>query len=498
MRRPPLRTSILALVALGAAAGLLGLVLRHPAWPPFALPARESEAQEHSIVVLPFADLSERHDQEYFSDGLTEELIQRIGRVANLRVVARTSAFYFKGRADSVEEIARRLGVSHVLRGSVRRDGDSLQIRAELVRASDGTTLWTQSFEHGRADVFHMQDEIAASVARRVDAMFEAPGSPDPAPEASVDAHDLVLQANHLLRKASRPNAQQAIELYQRALAIEPRSAKAWVGLASAYRAQARFGWVPVRVGFDLARDAARRALGIAPRLAAAHCALALVYRDFDWDWPAAILEFQQAIEAEPANATYAVHLSYILANLSGELTVHIADLRRAIRDDPLDLTSRDNLAGALFEAGRFEESIRESEEVLRIEPSYAGAHAPLALSRLYLGQGAQAIDAIRGEQDEGSRLAIEPIVFWKLGRRAESNEALRKLVARYGSSSAVDIAAVHAVRGEADAAIASLERGFLQRESGMQYLRTERLLESVRDDPRFRAILLRMKLLAP
>jgi len=452
-------------------------------------------AEERSIAVLPFLDMSERGDQEYFSDGLSEELIDRLSRSRQLRVIARTSSFTFKHTKDDVRTIARKLGVSHVLEGSVRKAGNTLRITAQLIRASDGSHLWSQTYERTLDDIFRVQDDIAGTVAHELKVALSVAEARGPAAPGSTEAYNLLLRANFFDNRRNRLDEQKAIESYREAIALDPNFAMTWARLAGAYRAQARFGWVPAIDGAAKAHDAVQRALAIDPYLPRAHMLLGQLYRDFDWNWSAARAELERAIELDPNDVTIRVQLAYLRAVTEGRADLHIEFLRQVVLRDPLDTNSLWILGTALLDAGRPEESVATFRKLLELNPDFAGGRASLSGSLTYLHRYPEALAALQKEPDEGERLANLPMVYWAMGRRAESDAALRQLKEKYGSVSAYEIAEVHAFRGEADAALDWLDRAYRQHDADLQWIKNDTWLRPLRGDPRYRALLARMGL---
>ena len=459
--------------------------------------AAASAAHDKSIAVLPFLDMSEKRDQEYFSDGLSEELIDRLSRSRELRVIARTSSFQFKGKNGDVRAIARQLGVSHLLEGSVRRSGNTLRVTAQLIRASDGSHLWSQSYERDVNDIFRVQDDIAGTVARELKVALSVAGGRAPAPEANTEAYNLYLQGNFFDNRRSKPDEEKAMQLYRQAIGRDPNFALAWTRLAGAYRAQARFGWTPALQGAAKAREAVQRALQIDPDLARAHLLLGQLERDFDWNWDAARAQFERAIELDPNDLTIRVQLGYLNAETQGRPDQHLEYLRQVLLRDPLDTNSLWILGTGLLDAGRPDESVAAFRKLLELNPDFAGGHASLSGSLLYMRRYAEALAAVQKEADEGERLANLPMVYWAMGRHAESDAALSQLKEKYGAVSAYEIAEVHAFRGEADAAFQWLELAYQQHDADLQWIKNDTWLRGLRGDARYRALLASMNLSA-
>jgi adenylate cyclase len=462
--------------------------------PPAPLAPATIAAPKKSIAVLPFVDMSEKKDQEYFSDGLSEELIDHLSRGQDLKVIARTSSFSFKGKNEDVRAIASKLGVAHLLEGSVRKSGHDLRITAQLIRASDGTHLWSQTYDRNLADIFKVQDEIAGTVAQALKVALSADGSSAEAKPANTEAYNLVLQGNFFKARRTANDMERAIELYRQAIKQQPDYALAWARLGAAYYAQAMRGWAQ-RENVETARDAVRQALRIDPSLTWAHYTLAGMHMSVDWDWAAAQVEIDRMRQIDPANTFLLPSAVSDLKVVQGQLDEAIEIRRQVLDRDPLDALSLSQLASWQFNAQRFDESAASSRRLIQQSPGFQGAQSQLSLTLLYLGRADEALHTIKQETDEDSRLGTLPFVYWALGRRDESNAALAKRVATNAGDDAYGIAEAYAYRGEVDRATEWLDRAYRQRDLGMAAVKSDLLLRNLRSDPRYRALLVKMKL---
>jgi serine/threonine protein kinase/Tfp pilus assembly protein PilF len=460
----------------------------HPSLGPPAPPPNDQ-----SIAVLPFLDLSQEKDQEYFSDGLSEELIDRLSRGRDLRVIARSSSFQFKGRNEDARSIAGKLGVAYILEGSVRKSGSAIRIAAQLIRASDGSDLWSQTYDRNLDDLFKVQDDIAGTVARELKVALE--GSRPRTIETSTEAHNLFLQANYFDHRRTRADEERAIDLYRKAIAADPNFSLALVRLAGAYRDQARFGWVGSEAGYTKARETLNQAQQIDPDLASEHILMGQIHRDFDWDWARARAEFERALELDPHDITARVQLSFLDAVTQGRPDAHIEDLRRALLREPLDSNALWTLGVGLLDAGRPKESEAAFRRLLELNPDFTSGYSSLANTLLSMGRYPEALAAAQKEADEGERLAVLPMVYWAMGQRGESDRALRRLEKSYGSVSAYEIAQAHAYRGEADLAFQWLQRSYQQHDSDLQWIKNDSWLRPLHGDARFHALLARLNL---
>ena len=452
-------------------------------------------ATDKSIAVLPFVDMSEKRDQEYFSDGLSEELIDRLSHSRDLKVIARTSSFSFKGKNEDIRSIATKLGVTNVVEGSVRKSGNALRITAQLVRAADGVHLWSQTYDRKPSDIFQVQGEIAGMVAQALNAALTTESGGNRSDRISADAYSLLLQGNFFYDRTTKADSYRALQFYQRALGLDQNYALAWAKISGVFLLQAASGWTPFEQGKANARDAVDRALKIDPNLSLAHRMLGNLLLKFDWNWRAAQAEYQRALDLEPDNPAAARDLAFATEGLFGRLDESIALERRVLAQDPLNTGALWRFAVRLYFAGRQEESIAASRQLVLINPSYADAYAILARALLSLNRRDEALAAAQMETDEEARISLLPIVYWALGRKADSDMALRELEAKYATTSAFDIAAVLAFRGEIDSAFMWIDRAYRRRDGSMPWIRLDPLLQNLRHDRRYQATLAKMNL---
>ncbi len=484
-----------AFVALALAAAYFS---RDKAWLSKYAPAkRETPApnlivRDKSIAVLPFTDMSEQKDQEYFSDGLSEELIDHLVQSGDLKVIARSSSFQFKGKNKDVRSIARELGVTHILDGSVRKDGQQLRVTAQLIRASDGVDLWSQTYDGSLLDIFKVQDEIAERVSQALRVALRndhRAGTQEP----DIRAYNLVLQGNYLKARRTLGDIEKAAQLYRQAIDINPDYALAWARLASAYLNAEVLQGPPSEDQNRRVLDALDRAIQLDPNLAWAYYTRSGFDMSVGWNWAAAKADIEHARQVDPRFD--------LLPSAFGDLALVSGDVNRAVEfyeedlaRNPLDPNALDSLSTALCAAGRLEQCLQTRLSLLELHPEFDGAHSSAGVARLYAGQFAEALELMQREPNEAYRLAGLALVYWALGRHGDSDAALQSLTDRFGSIDAYGIAAVHAYRGEADDAFRWLDRAYRGHEYGMLFLKTDPLLRSLRSDPRFRALLSRMQ----
>jgi TolB-like protein/predicted Ser/Thr protein kinase len=446
-----------------------------------------------SIAVLPFVNISSDKEQEYFSDGLSEELIDHLVHSADLRVIARSSSFQFKGKNEDVRGIAHTLGVTHVLEGSVRKDGPQLRITAQLIRGSDGVHLWSQTYDRNLVDIFKVQDEIANEVSQalRVALLFGyRAGNREP----DVRAYNLVLEGNYFKARRTLRDVEKAAELYQQAIDIDPNYALPWARLASAYMVEEMLKGPPSDDQSRRVIDALSRAIRLDPNLAWAYYTRAGFAMNVTWNWAAMLADAKRVGEVDPRFESLPAAL--------GDTALLFGDVNRAIELDqesltrnPLGPNTLRSLGDALCAADHLQQCLQVRLKLLQLNPEYDGINSSVGVARLYLGQFTVAFEAMQREPRQDYRLRSLAIVYSALGRRTESNAALNSLVEKFASRYPYGIAEVHAYRGEADDAFQWLDRAYRAHDVGMLGLKTDPLLRSLHGDPRFQALLGRMGL---
>jgi TolB-like protein/Flp pilus assembly protein TadD len=488
------RGPIAAIAAFGAIlSGLLGYWSAYQTVEKVVIPksAPASVVPAKSIAVLPFVDMSEKKDQEYFSDGLSEELLDRLSRVPELHVAARTSAFSFKGKSDDIPTIARKLLVANVLEGSVRKSGNRLRITVQLVQADTGYHLWSETYDRTLDDIFNVQNEIASAVvnALKVSLLAEAV----PKGTANTDAYILYLQARSIYLRASAPaDLEKVADYLQQVLKLDPTFAPAWAFFATVRSAQA--GIYQRKEGWEEGRRAARQALSLDPRLPAAHTAMAKIQLLHDWDWAGAQAQINEALEVDPGNAsalTWEGYLSWVM----GQLEKAHELLQRSVAIDPLNPYAYLYFGIFLKDAGQLDEAQIAIRKSLDLNPAAIEAHLGLALLLLARSDPTAALAEIERENDEGKRQFGRALIFHALGRKADADSALADLEKKYAGRGGYDIARVHAFRGDVDQAFAWLDRAYKQRDYSCAFVKSDSLLKNLWPDPRYKGFLRKIKL---
>jgi len=493
-------TSVAATVLVTAA---LGYALNHPpGTDPFAVAKTASLAHgastvavdDRSIAVLPFVDMSEKRDQEYFSDGLSEELIDRLSHSADLKVIARTSSFQFKGKAEDARVIASKLGVAHLLEGSVRKSGRELRITAQLIRASDGAHVWSQTYDRNLVDIFKVQDEIAGTVAQALHAAF-ASDEPATGREPSIEAYNLVLEGNYLKARVTHRDVDRAVQAYRKAIDINPDYALAWARLAGAYLSQEALSGAPTPKGGQRVLDALDRAIRLDPKLVWAYYTRAGFQANVAWDWAAARADCERIREIEPGNAYLLPSGLGDLALMFGQVSQAVDLYQKVLEHDPLDSYALNDLGNALCAANRLQDCLQSRLKLQQLHPEFGRINSAIGEARLQLGQFPEALEAMRKEPEEEYRQAGLAMVYSAMGKRADSDAALKFLMEKFSRNDAYEVARVHAYRGDVNAAFDWLDRAYRQRETGLVTVRSDPLLRNLHTDPRFQALLTRMKL---
>ena len=459
-------------------------------------------ASDKSIAVLPFVDMSEKKDQEYFSDGLSEELIDHLTQNADLKVIARTSSFAFKGKNEDVRSIATKLGVANLLEGSVRKAGSGLRITAQLIRASDGVHLWSAIYNRKLSDIFKVQDEISTTVAKALNAALNASPAVGIQPASlgttNIEAYNLLLKGNYYFRRGNKGDDAKAVEYIQKALHFEPQYSLAWAKLARTYAWQGFTGELTAADAEVKVRDAVQRALAIDPNCAEAYYARGNMLRLIVGDWTAAKSDYESAAALDPhgeLGRRAQGNTLYLRVQMSGQFDDRLDWARRELERDPLDTDTMVDLAGDQQLSGQLDDSAATFRKLLELNPAFETAQAQYAWTLLLMGKNLEALAAAEQESDDASKLQALACVYWVMGRRAESDSALGALEQGFANRNEYLIAAAHACRGEADAAFAWLDRAYRQRKGTLELFKFDPQFRKLHGDPRFNALLQQAKL---
>jgi TolB-like protein/DNA-binding winged helix-turn-helix (wHTH) protein len=448
-----------------------------------------------SIAVLPFVDLSEKKDQQYFADGMAEEIIDRLVKVPDLRVPARTSSFFFRGRTSTVADIAVQLGVANVLEGSVRKSGSRVRVIVQLVRADNGYQVWSQNYDRELRDIFQVQDEIATSVATALQiSLAGGPLTRERGGTRNLDAYELYLRAqSSVTADSSEATIRAAQRMLSQAVKLDPNFGLAWTLLASMSAALVENSDLSPIEGYAEARRLAMHAIELSPGVAEPHAVLAYLYRN-NWEWTAAREELRLALSADSTDPV-SLMLDGLMSMTLGQHDKAEHQLRAAVERDPLFNYANFNLGNELYLHGKYSEAETAFRRLLDISPRFKWTRPYLAKTLLAQRKSQAALEALEPAEAGTARLDLLPIMFLANGRMHDADTALQMLIEQYAATDAYFIAMTYAYRNDKQLALQWLERAFAQRDTGLLEMMGEPLLTNISAEPRFRAILRRMNL---
>jgi TolB-like protein/Flp pilus assembly protein TadD len=478
--KPARRSSVgwiaaVALVAILVAGAAFYFISHRPATKGAAIP-------EKSIAVLPFVNMSEDKANDYFSDGISEELLNLLAKIPQLKVTARVSSFSFKGKELDIPEIARRLHVAHVLEGSVRKGGDQVRISAQLIHAADGFHMWSETYDRKLDDIFKIQDEVAAKVVKELKVTLLGPQPKSR--KTDPKAYALYLQAKELGRQNTAEAFEKSDALYHQVLDIDPRYAPAWERLGANFISKADQAMVSSQRGYAGAREAVEKALAIDPDYAPADAQLGYI-AEYQHDDAGAAKHFERALTLDPTDLIVLRLAVGFLADV-GRLDEALALAQAVVRRDPVNTTSLHNLGGYQRFSGRYDEAIASLRTALSLNPSRGQVHSDLGLTLLLKGDAAGALAEIEKETNEFYRMIGLPMAYHALGRKADSDAALFSLIAKYEKDASFNIAYVYAFRGEGDQAFAWLDKALEYHDPGLSQIVLENLFDKIHSDPRW------------
>ncbi len=469
--------------------------------------ARTPPGRRLTLAVLPFDNLSGDADQEYLSDGLTEEMITQLGRLEpdRLRVTARSSTWKYKHADRDIDRLRQDLGADYVLEGSLRRAGERVRVTAQLIQAVDQTHVWAETYERDLGDVLVLESEVARAVARAIALTLTPDAQARLASARSVrgESYQDYLRGRYFFNRKTEVALKQALGYFQRAVAADPGYAPAYTGLADCYwslGASATVGGLPPRQTMPEAKAAALKALEIDGTLAEAHSSLAMVHLLYDWDLAASEKEFRRALELDPDYTTAHHWYSHTLIVL-GRTEESLAESKRALELEPLHLVIGGHLGWHYLYARQYDQAIEQFRKTLELDPAFPQSQRYAAWAYLQKGMHQEAIASLRAALGlRGRNPAVEGELGHALGvagQRAEALamlEGLRQLSStRYVSP--YSVALVHCGLGDRDQALAWLEKAYIERSDYMPYLNREPMLDGLRSDPRFAALVRRVGL---
>jgi serine/threonine protein kinase len=449
---------------------------------------------DKSVAVLPFVDLSEKKDQEYFAEGLSEELIDLLAQTQDLQVIARTSSFYFKGKQATIADIARALGVASVLEGSVRKAGDTIRVTAQLIRADNGVNLWSQRFDRDLKDVFKVQDEIAASVVAALKLKL-APAQQlfSSHRTANTEAYNEYLLGRQFHDRTNLDGYTRAVAAYRKAIVLDPNYSAPYAYLAFAEAYLADFASDP-RAANQQALADAERAVTLAPDQAGGYVARGYFRAINNWDWAGAETDLERALAFDAGDITAQRRYAWLLASV-GRLPEAIAAAKNATRLDPLSHSAWQYLGYYLLGNREFPAAREAIGRALEIHPENSFALKDLGILQLLERDAQEALATFRQNKLEIFRLAGVAMAEHTLGQTIASQQALGQLIAKHTQDGADQIAQVYAWRGEKDHSFEWLEQAYKQHDGGLSSVKFDLLLSSLRDDPRYKALLHKLNL---
>ena len=452
---------------------------------------------DKSIAVLPFVDMSEKHDQEYFADGMAEEVIDLLVRIPGLKVIGRVSSFQFKGKSPDLRAVGSTLGVNYVVEGSVRKSGDRLRVTAQLINTQDGSHLWSDTYDEPVGDALSVQDRIAANVVRAL--QFSVGAAEYVVGRVAFnrsEAYELFLKGLHAHERWDKQGLEAAAAYWQKVLELDPTSVPAVEWLAWNHAVEAALRYVEPRKGFEQARQLAQRALQLDPKSSNAYQCLAYVHYVYDWDWAAAERAAKEAVRLNPSDSGAIGELGDVYRAL-GRWDESARLYETAISLDPLSAPWHSHLRALLQSTGRLSEAEAEAHKVLQIAPTYTAGH--YLLGSVLLAQGKLEAALAEMQQESGSWRDVGLAkIYHALRRKDESDAALAHLVREHSQHNASDIAEAYGYREQLDLAFMWLERAYAQRDAGLWTIKLgqgDPLLKDLGHDPRFAVFLRKMNL---
>jgi TolB-like protein/DNA-binding winged helix-turn-helix (wHTH) protein/tetratricopeptide (TPR) repeat protein len=447
-----------------------------------------------SIAVLPFTDMSERKDQEYFADGMAEEIINLLVKIPGLKVISRTSSFQFKGKSEDLRNIGTQLGVAYVLEGGVRKSGDRLRVTAQLNDSRDGSHLWSETYDRDLTDVLNMQDEIAIRVAR---ALQVEVGLRDYFSRSAVrnpKAYTQYLQGVHANRRLDQQGLEQAMSYFQQALDLDPSFADAAEALADAYQYGGTVGFMPRAVAFEKARNAAGLALRLDPSSPGAREILGSMDFMYEWDWAAADKELSLALAQCPNDASLLENTA-VLALSMGRADDALKQINAALTLDPLGSGHYFWLGIVQLRRARLVEAEAAIRRSLELTPTYTFGRYILGIVLLARNQPQAALQAFLQDPSEAARFNGSALAYFRLGQRGESDAALAQTIKIAANYSPQGISAIYAFRGEPDEAFKWLDRAYAMKDPLLFRIKYSTEFDNLHDDPRYKAFLRKMNL---
>jgi adenylate cyclase len=491
-RNPVARRKIYAFAGLFVLLLLIGYLIGVPPWRS-KKSHQTMDSPERSIAVLPFANMSNDPKQEYFSDGLTEELLNLLAKVPDLKVIGRSSSFAFKGKNEDLRSIGKQLGVSYILQGSVRKEDQRIRVNAQLIRCSDGTQIWGDSYDKQFENIFQVQEEISYAVIQKL--KFKLLPITNVAGSGNLDAYNLVLQGNYYFDRLDKENVARAVELYRQALAIDSTNARAWEKLSNAISRQAWQNYIDRAAGRQEARTAALKAIRLDSTLPGGYLELGDYYLYAEFDWKAAEENFLKGLKLDPDNPDLLYSLGGGLYFAMGKWDDAIKYMKRSIGLDPLRPISYLNLGNILTHAGRMAEANHYLRKVLEIDPEFQRAHMYIGRNYLMTKKIDSALNEMQLETMEVFRTFGLALAYHAAGRKKDADSTLELFVKNYGAQWSYLLAELYAFRQQKNEAFISLEKAYQQKDGWLVFLKGDPLLRNLKTDLRYRAFIQKMNL---
>ncbi|UCG62335.1 MAG: protein kinase [Candidatus Zixiibacteriota bacterium] len=456
-----------------------------------------------SIAVLPFANLSADPEQEYFCDGMAEEIINALTHVEGLRVVARTSCFAFKGKTVDIREVGRQLNVSAVLEGSVRKAGNRLRITAQLVNVADGYHLWSERYDRDSEDIFAIQDEISLAIVNnlKVKLLKEDEAALTKRHTADPEAHKLYLKGRYFWSRRTRESFEKAIEYFKIATEIDPNYAQAYAGMAASYNDLPNYSSIPPAEAYPLAKEAAMKALELDPDLAEGHTALGLILRDYEWDWEGAEKAFKRAIELNPAYETAHQWYAHLLGYL-GRADEAVAEMSKSYELDPLSLAVNRNFGFLYYLLHRFDDALTMLHRAAELDPTFSYTYFIMGMAYLRKEQFDKAIETLQKERaltGGANPVVVVPLgtAYARMGDRKKADEVLAGVeeIMKHEYISPFYLGQLYFALGKLDEGFELFEKAYNERDIYLRFLKAHPIEDEVRADPRYKALLKKMNL---
>ena len=462
----------------------------------------QQQPDNRRIAVLPLANMSSDAKDEIFSDGMTEELISALSKIAGLRVIARTFVMRYKDSKKPIGEIGKELNVSAILEGSVRKAGDKIRITVQLADPETEEQMWSERYDRDLADIFAIQSEIAQKVADELEVQIGKGEKLNLGKKAtdSKEAYTLYLEGRHFLNTRTEESLKKAIERFEKALEKDPRYALAYTGVADSYAVLALLEFLSPKEAFPKARTAAEKALEIDNSLAEAHTSLAVVKFQYDWDWEGAEKEFKRAIELNPSYAPAHQFHSDLLKS-QGLFDEALSEMSHASALDPLSLSTSTGVGHVLYLSRQYDRAIDQYRSTLKLDPKFLQARLwigrPYLQKRMYKEAIAELHDAVTLSTESTVSLAMLGHAEASAGNRDAARKILEKLIERSKHQYVPSywIALIDVGLGDKDQAFTWLERAFHERSSWLAWVGVEPRFDTLRSDPRFASLMAKMKL---